>query len=204
MKKLLVFSLLPFPLLLFPHLCKAQIAINNTAANPDASAILDLKTGNTGVNKGFLPQSVALTNVTTAAPVVSPATGLIVFSSTAPTGGNGTGYYYWNGTAWASLNNTFSGAGTNNYVARWTPNGTTLGTGLIQDNGTGVGINNAPVSGNMLYVSSTGHVGIYSSGDSAVAAYGSWDGVKGFGTFYGVEGHGNTGGIEGVGVKYGG
>jgi len=68
----------------------AQIAINNSATNPDPSAILDLKSGNSGVNKGFLPQSVALTNVTVAAPVVSPATGLIVYSSSAPTGGNGT------------------------------------------------------------------------------------------------------------------
>src|ERR1035438_9592163 len=105
----------------------AQIAINNSAANPNASAILDLQTGNAGVNKGFLPQSVALTNVTVAAPVTSPATGLIVYSSLAPTGGNGMGYYYWTGSAWASMNSTIMGSGTTNYEARWTPNGTTLG-----------------------------------------------------------------------------
>lgn len=33
-----------------------------------------------------------------------------------------------------------SGAGTTNYVARWTPNGTMLGTGVIYDNGSNVGI----------------------------------------------------------------
>src|SRR5580658_4003325 len=94
---------------------QAQVGINNTAATPNASAILDLQTGNAGVNKGFLPQSVALTNVNTAAPVTGAATGLIVYSSTAPTGGNGTGYYYWTGTAWASLNSTIGGSGTTDY-----------------------------------------------------------------------------------------
>ncbi|MDR3489798.1 MAG: tail fiber domain-containing protein [Bradyrhizobium sp.] len=33
-----------------------------------------------------------------------------------------------------------TGTGTTNYVARWTPNGTTLGTGTLFDNGTSVGI----------------------------------------------------------------
>jgi trimeric autotransporter adhesin len=204
MNKLTGLLLLPFPFLLFPALSEAQIAINNTAANPDASAILDLNSGNSGVNKGFLAPQVALTNVATAAPVTSPATGLMVYSTSAPTGGNGTGYYYWTGAVWASLNSTISGSGTNNYVARWTPNGTTLGMGLIQDNGSEVGINNAPVAGDMLYVKSTGHIGIYASGDSAITAYGSWDGVKAFGSFYGVEGHGTTGGVLGGGVTYGG
>jgi hypothetical protein len=191
MKKLLTFLLFTFPFLLLPYLSKAQIAINNTAANPDASAILDLKTGNAGVNKGFLPQSVALTNVTTAAPVISPATGLIVFSSTAPTGGNGTGYYYWNGTAWASLNNTFGGAGTSNYVARWTPNATSLGIGLIQDNNNGVAIDTTPVAGTMLFVnSSTGNaINGISANDTGVQGYsGGSIGIYGNGVSYGVYG----------------
>jgi len=141
--KTLRFLLIPYSLLLTPLLCSAQIAINNTSTKPDVSAILDLNTGNVGVNKGFLAPQVALTNVNAAAPVNTPATGLMVYSTTAPTGGNGVGYYYWNGTAWTGLGGNGSmltGSGTNNYVARWTPNGTTLGTGLIVDNGTGVGI----------------------------------------------------------------
>jgi hypothetical protein len=40
------------------------------------------------------------------------------------------------------------GSGTNNYVARWTPNGATLGVGALQDNGTQVGINTTPIFGN--------------------------------------------------------
>jgi len=68
-------------------------------------------------------------------------------------------------------------------VARWTPNGTTLGDGLIQDNGTGIGINNAPVAGDMLYVNSTGGTSIYGHNTaSASAIYGAgdnWIGVYG-------------------------
>ncbi len=202
----------------------AQIAINNTAANPDPSAILDLKSGNAGVNKGFLPQSVALTNVTVAAPVTSPATGLIVYSSSAPTGGNGAGYYYWTGSAWASMNSNIYGSGTNNYVARWTPNGTTLGTGMIQDNGALVGINNAPVTGTMLYISggtgqaieaaNTGSISsIYGYGPNwigvngeavgagDVGVWGEDDAVSGYGT-YGVSSNGT--GVYGYSNSYGG
>ena len=190
---------------------RAQIAINNSAANPDASAILDLKSGNSGVNKGFLPQSVALTNINTAAPVTGAATGLIVYSSTAPAGGDGTGYYYWTGSMWASMNNTMNGSGTANYVARWTGSNT-LGTGMIQDNGALVGINNAPVTGTMLYISggtgmavqasNTGStsaiygygpnwIGVYGDavGNADVGVWGEDDAVTGYGT-YGVSANG--------------
>ncbi len=118
------------------------------------SAILSIyNTGNAGVNKGFLPPQVALTNVILAAPVSSPATGLIVYSTTAPAGGSGTGYYYWNGSAWASFSagGAVGGSGTANYLARWT-NASTLGIGMVQDNNTNVGINSAPVAGTMLSV----------------------------------------------------
>lgn len=79
----------------------------------------------------------------------------------------------WNGTAWAPaadndaqtlslVGSTLSisggnsvtlpsggglaGSGTVDYVARFTPNGTTLGNSLIRDNGTGIGINTAPTA----------------------------------------------------------
>ncbi len=47
-----------------------------------------------------------------------------------------------------------SGNGTNNYVARFTPNGTTLGNSIIQDNGTTIGVNNAPVGTDRMILNS--------------------------------------------------
>ena len=45
-----------------------------------------------------------------------------------------------------------TGSGTTNYVARWTPNGTTLGTGLIRDNGTSVSVGAFPAPDYKLFV----------------------------------------------------
>ena len=47
------------------------------------------------------------------------------------------------------------GSGTNNYVARWTPNGSTLGESAIQDNGTTVSIGVTPSVNNTFYTSSS-------------------------------------------------
>jgi hypothetical protein len=43
-----------------------------------------------------------------------------------------------------------TGSGTVDYVARFTPNGTTLGNSLIRDNGTGIGINTAPTTSELV------------------------------------------------------
>jgi hypothetical protein len=45
-----------------------------------------------------------------------------------------------------------SGSGTLNYVAKWTPDGTTLGNSLIRDDGTTIGINVAPFSSSLVYI----------------------------------------------------
>ncbi|MCF8237693.1 MAG: hypothetical protein K9I85_06025 [Saprospiraceae bacterium] len=45
-----------------------------------------------------------------------------------------------------------TGSGTLNYVAKWTPDGITLGDSQIQDDGTGVGINTAPIANTQLAV----------------------------------------------------
>jgi hypothetical protein len=47
---------------------------------------------------------------------------------------------------WVTPSGGIAGSGTNNYIARWTPDGTTLGTGLIRDNGSNVGINAVPTA----------------------------------------------------------
>jgi len=192
MKKLLPISLLVIGSSLFTH-SFGQVAINNSATNPDPSAILDLNTGNGGT-MGFLAPQVALTNVAVAAPVTSPATGLMVYSSSAPLGGNGTGYYYWNGAAWASLNNMVNGSGIANYVAEWTPNGTTLGTGVIQDNGAEIGVNYAPSLGYEASVNAASGDAIWSETNDAnyyaVDAYNlGGTAVYCSGTSYGIYGY---------------
>jgi len=82
-----------------------NVGINQTSATPNASAILDLKTGNTGTF-GFLPPNVALTATNLAGPITTPATGLWVYNTaTAGTAPNNVtpGFYYWNGTKWIRL-----------------------------------------------------------------------------------------------------
>jgi hypothetical protein len=158
MKKNNISQVLAVILILISSAIYAQsnVAINSSAAVGNAAAILDLSTGNPG-NQGFLAPTVALTNVTVYAPIASGtfagSIGLIVYTKASPTGGFGPGFYYDNGTQWEFLENNGtvpSGSGTTNYLARWTPNGNTLGIGLLQDNGTDEGINSAPVAGTML------------------------------------------------------
>jgi hypothetical protein len=113
MKKLLAILLFTFTFSLYTHV-SGQVAINNSATNPDASAILDLNSGNTGVNKGLLPPQVALSATNVAAPVTSPATGLIVYNTaTAGTSPYNVipAYYYWNGSQWMLLMQSANASG---------------------------------------------------------------------------------------------
>ncbi len=81
----------------------AQTGIGTTT--PDASAKLDVSSN----NKGFLPPRVTLSSGTDNSTIPNPATGLLVYN----TGNNPNlvaGYYYWNGTNWATIA-TGSGSG---------------------------------------------------------------------------------------------
>lgn len=82
---------------------KAQTGIGTTT--PDASAKLDVS----ATNKGFLPPRVTLTSGTDNTTIPSPATGLLVYN-TGNNAGLVAGYYYWNGTSWATIA-TASGSG---------------------------------------------------------------------------------------------
>lgn len=67
---------------------------------PNASALLDLESG----NKGILIPRVSLSNTLSNSPVSSPATGLLVWNTNAnTTNGSGTGFYFWNGSRWQKL-----------------------------------------------------------------------------------------------------
>lgn len=52
---------------------------------------------------------------------------------------------------WVTPTTGITGSGTNGYVARWTPSGTQLGTGTIQDDGSRVGVNTPPASAGGTY-----------------------------------------------------
>ena len=128
-RTLLIASLALLPLLSFGQ----NVGINTTGATPNSAAILDLNTGNSG-NMGILPPQAALTDVTVWAPITGTATvGMLVYSTTAPTGGNGVGYYYWGANSQWNFMTTGAGG---SYIAdsAWTlfgNAGTTPGTNFL-------------------------------------------------------------------------
>ena len=81
---------------LFGLMSFAQTGIGTTT--PDASAKLDV----TATNKGFLPPRVTLTSVTDNSTISNPATGLLIYN-TGNNVGLAAGYYFWNGSAWATI-----------------------------------------------------------------------------------------------------
>jgi uncharacterized protein (TIGR02145 family) len=87
----------------FPGLCTfSQVSISSDNSSAHSSAMLEVKS----TDKGFLPPRIALSAINSANPVLSPATGLLIYntvnSGTSPN--NVTpGYYYWNGTRWISV-----------------------------------------------------------------------------------------------------
>lgn len=83
-------------ILLFNLVAIAQVGIGTTT--PDNSSSLDIS----AADKGVLIPRVALTSTATAAPVVTPATSLLIYN-TDTTGDVTPGYYYWNGTTWIRL-----------------------------------------------------------------------------------------------------
>ncbi|MCG3167647.1 MAG: hypothetical protein POELPBGB_03441 [Bacteroidia bacterium] len=132
-------------LLLIAVLPLAAFAQDGTLVDPtnsqtrQTSAALEVYS----TNQGFLSPRVALTSTADAATVTgTEPNGLLVYN-TATAGDVTPGFYYWTGSAWSRLLNgatNLSGSGTTNYLARWTPNGNTLGIGVTYDNGTNVGI----------------------------------------------------------------
>jgi len=73
-----------------------NVGVNSTGTIPDASAILDVES----TDKGLLIPRVDITDLTTAAPVTTPATSLLVYNTNTTTG---IGYYYWDASKWVKL-----------------------------------------------------------------------------------------------------
>jgi len=72
----------------------AQVAINETGDQPDASAMLDVKSTTGGL---LIPRM----NATQRGNITNPATGLLVYQTDSPAG-----FYYYTGTEWISLSTT--------------------------------------------------------------------------------------------------
>jgi uncharacterized protein (TIGR02145 family) len=98
MKKFVVFIVI---LMVYYHV-SAQVGINSDNSAPDPSAMLDVKSA----SKGLLAPRVELTAINSAAPVSSPAIGLLVYNTvnTGATPNNVIpGYYCWSGTNWIAV-----------------------------------------------------------------------------------------------------
>jgi len=97
------FILLLLALILLSQSINAQnIGISDVAITPDASSMLEVRS----TNKGLLIPRVELTGTTSASPITSPATSLLVYNTaTAGTAPNNVtpGYYYWTGSKWMRL-----------------------------------------------------------------------------------------------------
>jgi len=80
----------------------AQVGIGTVI--PDPSSVLEI----TSLDSGILIPRLSLSNVTSQAPITStPSTSLLVWNTNAATiGGEGVGFYYWDGVKWVYLINT--------------------------------------------------------------------------------------------------
>jgi Chaperone of endosialidase len=120
MKRILLLQLFLFTAFGF-----AQVGVNTTT--PDPSSMLDVSS----TNKGALFPRVSLSNinVTTLDGTNPAATGLLIWNTNAATiGGNGVGYYYFNGSIWISVLQ----AATSDHD--WYEIGTTTAPNSIADN----------------------------------------------------------------------
>ena len=105
MKQLLALAL--FLALTLPSSAQ-NIGINANGAAPSASALLDIDVSAlpAAAKRGLLVPRIALSSTIVAAPVVAPATSLLVYNTaTAGAAPNNVvpGFYYWNGAAWTQM-----------------------------------------------------------------------------------------------------
>jgi len=160
-----------------------SVGIGNN--NPDPSAILDMSNGN---NKGMLVPKVALTDTNMAAPVSSPATGLMVFNTN--TQNNVIpGYYFWEGTKWMRIFSTNLPV-----VSTVSVTAPIVNTGTARD--PNIGITTSDLSSTGVIAVSGGTNKLAGSGGSTLDVVGANGGVLyGTGTSSGFTPAGNNGEI---------
>jgi hypothetical protein len=125
---ILLFFGLPFHIL-------AQTGIAIGSNTPDASSLLDV----TSTDKGILIPRISIPDANAAAPVASPATGLLVFNTNASiSNGSGSGFYYWNTTNWTKLAN---GAGDADWFVENSTNvPTSINDNIYTNGNVGIGV----------------------------------------------------------------
>lgn len=116
----------------------------------------------------------------------------------------GDGKANWAQISKADITNGIDGGGTNNYVARWTPDGTTLGNSLIQDDGTRASIGSAPISSYKFRVASSQDIysltGVNTNTSGGIGVFGIGSGTTSS-TNYGVYGQASNSSTENIGVN---
>jgi len=91
MKKIVLFTLVLFLSILAFQANAQNVSINTDGADPDPSAMLDIKADTMGI---LIPR------ITKANRPVSPATSLLIYQTD-----NGPGFYYFDGTSWQKIEN---------------------------------------------------------------------------------------------------
>lgn len=196
-----------------------NIGINVNGATPAASALLDIDASALPAagKRGLLIPRIALTSRAAAAPVVAPATSLVIYNTaTAGTAPDNVtpGFYYWDGTAhwlrmfsgneaWGTLGNYGTVAGTNyigtndatDFVVK--TGGTAAANERLRIMSTGAAVMNkaGAIADDVFSVYATGTTGAISSlGNYAVNGYSS----TGVGVYGASTSTATTGDLTGV------
>jgi hypothetical protein len=154
------------------------VGINVAGTPADASAGLDVNYS----DKGVLVPRIALTITTSASPVTTPATSLLVYNTS--TANDVTpGYYYWDGSKWVRLATGAGGGGgatincgtsaNSDYTIRGDGSGTWECTNVLRTSNSGVGINTSPSSFYDLRIGSNVGIGFSPSSSYALSVDGS-------------------------------
>lgn len=200
MKKIVIY-LIPFLLMVNSLKVVAQVGVGTTT--PDPSSVLDI----TATDKGILIPRVSLNDVsnTMIDGANTASTGLLIWNTNAATtGGNGIGFYFFNGSLWEKL------ATGNSEDHDWYEQGTTNPPNAITDNiftQGSVAVNTTASPGIQLNVSAAssasyaGYFTNFSTGGSV--KYGLKTDVTSNTNFakYGV--HNSLGSIDNSGTLYG-
>ena len=160
-------------------IAQTGVGINVAGTPADASAGLDVNY----TDKGVLVPRIALSITSSASPVTSPATSLLVYN-TATVNDVTPGYYYWDGLQWVKLATGAGGGGggttincgttfNSDYTIRGNGSGTWECTNVLRTSNSGVGINASPNSFYDLRIGSNVGIGFSPSSSYALSVDGS-------------------------------